>query len=180
MIKTISMLLPLSLALACSGSGGGAGGPERAKHVSTPSGQSSVTFEGPNITRTTQYGVEPNTGVYCSRYKNGEVSILLSEKGENRNNSGWLKDGLTFSFYRSVRPQDTTEIGTANTSVFAVVKEMPAGGTFNVTNSSKCSFSATPSGDDLDVRFNCPRLEQNAMSLKVYGWLKCKLKQMDF
>lgn len=167
----------LGTLVACSGGGSSASGPQQTLR---PSGQSSVTLQGAGVSRTTQYGIEPNTSVYCNRYRNGHMGITLQEKGENRNNSGWLKDGLSFSFNGSVRPQDTTEIGTAHSNLFVVIKEMPGGGTFNLSYPNKCTLNAAASGDDLDMRFTCPRLERDSKSLTAYGWVKCKVVQQDF
>lgn len=157
--------------VACSGSGSSTGS------APTPSGTGSATFTGA-VSRTTQYGSEPNTGVYCARYKDGQIQISLMEKGENRKNYAWAKDGVFFTFYNSsLRPQDITQIDGGKATLTVVVKEFPEEGTFNLAGN--CAFKATGDGGSLDIRFDC-NMSRGPKTLNVFGWAKCNLKQMDF
>ena len=143
------------------------------------SGASSVTFSGA-VNRTTRYGIEPNTGAYCARYKDGTTGILLTEQGENRNNSGWMKDGVSFSFFKSARPQDVRVIDGSTTSMFAVVKEFETGGTFNLRTA--CSMNASQrEGSKLSISFACNDLRHsNGNSLSVSGWIECTLVEQNY
>lgn len=168
---------------ACAG-GGGDGGAGNSDPVakSAINGKSSVTFSGA-VNRTTQYGTETNTGAYCQRYKSGDTSILLREEGENRNNYGWMKDGISFSFYRSTRPQDITEIDRARADMVAVVKEFDSDGTFQLEKN--CEFRATIDGSNkMSVSFKCPELvnryRTSQARLAVTGWIECELVEQNY
>lgn len=142
-------------------------------------GTSSVTFKGP-VSRTTAYGSDPNTAVYCAR---GKTSYLVSlmEKGENRNNSGWSMDGVFFSFYQSSRPQDVSEVGLdGSTRVYAVIKEITEGsGTFHI-GAKACTFRATVSGSRMDGRFECQGLTgAKGRELNVHGWFECNIRNSE-
>lgn len=168
----------IGLTTGCGGSALGSG--ETGTVVkSAINGRSSVTFSGA-VNRTARYGTDPNTGAYCASYSGGTTSITLRENGENRNNSGWMKDGLSFSFYNSARPQDVTVIDGAKTSAFAVVKELEKDGTFNLR--SRCSFQATMGSENkMYVRFSCPDLTHaNGSVLSVSGWIECVLVEQNY
>jgi hypothetical protein len=177
-MKTFSGLVICSTLAACSPSSGGGG--ESPSGGQPSDGKSSVTYSGVHF-RTTGYGSDPNTAVYCARGKSGYL-ISLMEKGENRKNSGWALDGVYFSFYRSLRPQDAKEVGrNVDSDVHVVLKEYKdAEGTF-WPDAKACQFDATLNGTKLDIKFDCEDLSgPKGARLRARGWVECTLRQSDF
>lgn len=161
---------------ACTISSPGSSG---TPYIPDINGRSSVTFSGA-VNRTTQYGTASNTGAYCARYQSGLTSITLKENGENRKNSAWMLDGVSMSFSRSLRPQDVSELKDGGSAqMFAVVKEFPDDGTFNI--SKPCSFNAREAGENkLSISFKCEDMMSRSRSLTVTGWIECQVVQQNF
>ena len=177
-MKAFSGVVICSTLAACSPSGGDGA---RVSAQGQPSdGTSSVTYSGAH-SRTTAYGTDPNTAVYCARGKSGYL-ISLQEKGENRKNTGWAYDGVYFSFYRSARPQDVSEVGRdVDTHAYVVLKEYKdADGSFS-PDGKACDFQASLSGTKLDIKFDCEQLTgPKGDRLRARGWVECTLRQSDF
>lgn len=177
-MKAFSGVVICSTLAACSPSGGGSGGSSAGGQPSD--GKSSVTYSGVH-SRTTDYGTDPNTAVYCARGKTGYL-ISMMEKGENRKNTGWALDGVYFSFYRSLRPQDATEVGRdVDSHAYVVLKEYKdADGSFS-PDKKACQFNASLSGNKLDIKFDCEDLTgPKGDRLRARGWVECTLRQSDF